>query len=453
MPYRISRLLPGRALPALFIPLFLLPILFSCSRDKAAQDKGAQVRPVAAEPAAVDALEPLSKVQVQDAGGPAMEAYEAANAGDLEGAERLLRQAIAADGPSSALNKLLARVLAEKGKKEMASGAFASAVASFKDASTLSQEPVIISMLADAQYRSGDLRGAALTLEHIAGVPGAPERLKAIYSLLGRESLEAGKTDDAAVFLGKASRLDPSDGKLSDALARIEEENSFEAGMERREGGHFLVKFEGGENAVAGHLIGLLLEEAYLKVGQDFGFYPEERIEALLYSKEAFTDITRSPSWAGAIYDGRIKIPAGGLTEKTSALEKVVYHEYTHAVVRELSGGRAPVWLNEGVAQYEEGQSSAPYARIFSGLASSGKLRLKPLEGSFMGLGPHEAQTAYILSLSAAEYIIREFGFFSVRNILDNLKGGMGLTDAIQGALGISYEELERSWAASRARL
>lgn len=228
-----------------------------------------------------------------------------------------------------------------------------------------------------------------------------------------------------------------------------DEEDPFEARMGRREGGHFLVKFEGGENSVAGHLIGLLLEEAYLKVGSDLGHYPEERIEALLYSREAFRDITRSPAWAGAIYDGRIKLPAGGITEKTSALEKVIYHEYTHAVVKELSRGRAPVWLNEGIAQYEEGQSTAPYARALSGLASKGRLRLRPLEGSFMRLRAQEAQAAYILSLSAAEYIIREFGLFSVRSILERLGEGMSIDEAVSASLGISYEDLEKRWAAS----
>lgn len=233
------------------------------------------------------------------------------------------------------------------------------------------------------------------------------------------------------------------------APAPISQEDPFEAGMGRREGGHFLVKFEGGENATAGHLIGLLLEEAYLKVGRDLGHYPDDRIEALLYSREAFRDITKSPSWAGAIYDGRIKLPAGGVTEKTSLLESVIFHEYTHAVVRELSKGRAPVWLNEGVAQYEEGQSSAPYANALSGLASKGVLRLRPFEGSFMGLAAREAQAAYILSLSATEYIIREFGLFSVRSIFERLGEGMTADDAISASLGISYEELEKRWAAS----
>lgn len=280
--------------------------------------------------------------------------------------------------------------------------------------------------------------------------PGAPQEeagnggIESAVAVPDEADSDAGDT--------AASSADPSSRRFAQNFIVTERESSFEAGMNRREGGHFLVKFEGGENSVAGHLIGLLLEEAYLKVGSDLGLYPEERIEALLYSREAFRDITRSPSWAGAIYDGRIKLPAGGITEKTSALESVIFHEYTHAVVRELSNGRAPVWLNEGLAQYEEGQSSTAYARALSGLASKGALRLRPLEGSFMGLRAQEAQTAYILSLSATEYIVREFGLFSVRSILERLGEGMGLDEAISATLGVTYEELEKGWAASLMR-
>lgn len=269
----------------------------------------------------------------------------------------------------------------------------------------------------------------------------------------GQSAADEEKTEPAVIaadssIQGRAPEPVPA-REPSVATAPVEQEDLFEAGMGRREGGHFLVKFEGGENATAGHLIGLLLEEAYLKVGRDLGHYPDRRIEALLYSREAFRDITKSPSWAGAIYDGRIKLPAGGITEKTALLESVIFHEYTHAVVRELSRDRAPVWLNEGVAQYEEGQSTAQYTRALSGLAARGVLRLRPFEGSFMGLRAQEAQAAYVLSLSATEYIVREFGLFSVRSILERLGEGMSVEDAISASLGISYEELEKRWAAS----
>lgn len=219
-----------------------------------------------------------------------------------------------------------------------------------------------------------------------------------------------------------------------------------EKGMYVKEGGHFNVKFDGGENAVAGHLIALVLEEAYIKVGSDMGFYPDDRIEAVLYTREQFRDVTRSPAWAGAIYDGRIKIPAGGVAEKTELLEKVLFHEYTHALVHRISKGRAPTWLNEGIAQHEEGKDDSVFREALREFARGKKLSLRRFEGSFMRLDRREAELAYAVSLSATAYIIREFGIFSVTRILEGLANGMPLDNSIRSAVYLSYEDLERAW-------
>lgn len=234
---------------------------------------------------------------------------------------------------------------------------------------------------------------------------------------------------------------------------RVSSERELEGVMGSTSRDHFTVKYEGGENILTGYLIGLLLEEAYMKVGADLGFYPTDRIEALLYTADTFRDVTRSPSWAGAIYDGRIKLPAGGIHEKTAELEKVIFHEYTHAVVHRLSGGRAPVWLNEGMAQYEEGRSSSEYSELLRKIAEGNRVDLRVFERSFMGLNATGASLAYLISLSATEYIIREYGLTSLRRILDGLKGGMTMDAAVSSALyGISYGDLESGWLKSLKR-
>jgi len=227
-----------------------------------------------------------------------------------------------------------------------------------------------------------------------------------------------------------------------------------EEGMYSKEGSHFTVKFDGGENGVDGHVIAILLEEAYMKVGADLNFYPTDRIEAVLYTKDQFRDVTRSPAWAGALYDGRIKAPAGGIMEKSSLLEKVLFHEYTHALVHRLSHGRAPTWLNEGLAQYEEGQDDSFHAESLREFARKGRkdFSLRSLEGSFMGLTSAEAQSAYILSLSATRYIVREFGVSAVKRILEALASGQDMNSAIRSSIYISYDDLDRSWLASLSR-
>lgn len=94
--------------------------------------------------------------------------------------------------------------------------------------------------------------------------------------------------------------------------------------MTVKRGGHFNVVFYGSENVVSAHLISLVLEEAYRKVGADILFWPRESIGAVLYPEKDFFDITKSPSWVGAIYDGKIKMPAGGLVDRTGELERVI---------------------------------------------------------------------------------------------------------------------------------
>ena len=217
--------------------------------------------------------------------------------------------------------------------------------------------------------------------------------------------------------------------------------------MSVKEGSHFTIRYQGGENAVAGYVIAILLEEAYLSVGGDFDFFLDEQLEAFLFSKERFRDITRSPAWAGAIFDGTIKLPVGGITDKTKLLENVLFHEYTHAVVFRLSRGKAPVWLNEGIAQYEEGKRQKESRRILRNIfAEKRKIPLRALEGSFMGMDQRSAAIAYLVSLSATEYLVREYGVGAVKNILIELGTGSSLDDAFQSVIYTSYNDFEEEW-------
>jgi len=217
-------------------------------------------------------------------------------------------------------------------------------------------------------------------------------------------------------------------------------------------GGHFHVVFYGSGNTSAAHLISLILEEAYRKIGADLLYWPRENIGAVLYPEKDFFDITRSPSWVGAIYDGKIKMPAGGLVERTAELERVIFHEYTHALVFRLSRGRAPAWLNEGLAQYEEGPHRPGFAARAKALVSEGGIPLKSLQGSFVAMPPAEASKAYALSLSVTAFIIDEFGFSSLKRILTGLGRGLDLDAALRASIFLSLNDLEDSWRAGVKR-
>jgi len=115
----------------------------------------------------------------------------------------------------------------------------------------------------------------------------------------------------------------------------------------------FTVMFEGPERQEIASRVSETLDAAYARVGQALGSYPPQVVTAILYTKEQFRDITKSPSWAAAAYDGRIRIPVLGALSKPAELDRIVTHEYTHAVVQQLYPG-IPFWMNEGLATYME---------------------------------------------------------------------------------------------------
>ena len=106
------------------------------------------------------------------------------------------------------------------------------------------------------------------------------------------------------------------------------------------------------------------LEEHYRDLQSQLDFSPPEPIAVILYTNQAFADITRAPGWAGALNDGRIRIPVQGLSSVTGEMSHILKHELTHSFITQKTHGRCPTWLQEGLAQLWKG--SQPRSREHS---------------------------------------------------------------------------------------
>jgi tetratricopeptide (TPR) repeat protein len=272
----------------------------------------------------------------------------------------------------------------------------------------------------------------------------------AAYQLLGEIYYRKDDLETAASYWEKAVGLNPSDSGLRARLERIRKENKTEKDFNRDVTSHFLVKYEGREKIEAGRIILKVLEDAYGEVGRALSYYPDREIQVILYSSQQFQDVTDAPGWSGGIYDGKIRIPIGGIEQETPALRRLLYHEYTHAVVRAITP-RCPTWLNEGLAQYFEGREiDSRQKEALRRIAQSGKLpSLSNLEGSFTGLDGNQAVFAYLYGLSSVRYMIDSFGLYRVKNLLDELGAGADTGKAISGGIMVSYEEFQRGWKGS----
>ena len=269
-----------------------------------------------------------------------------------------------------------------------------------------------------------------------------PARHPLAYVYLGDIAFARNDMQKAKEYWEKARKLDPSIPGLDQRLAKADHDTKVEKSFIQYDSVHFAVKYEGAERYEAGSIVLDILEEAYKDVGRELGHYPLAKIQTILYSNEQFREIPGIPGWSGAVYDGRIRLGIGGVTFATPALRSVLYHEYTHAVIRDMTP-RCPAWINEGLAQYFEGRRTPPELR--SDKSHKGPI-LANLEMSFRNLSGQQAKLAYVISLSAVEYMIDRYGMMRVRNLLQDLAKGPDTATAIDNALYVSYEQFEKDW-------
>src|SRR6202007_751683 len=99
-------------------------------------------------------------------------------------------------------------------------------------------------------------------------------------------------------------------------------------------------------------------ESDYDDLVRDLGNPPRDNILVTLYTEQAFFDVTHAPTWSGAMNDGKLRIPISGLSSVTPELAHVLKHELAHSFITQLSAGRCPPWLHEGIAQFLEPKAS-----------------------------------------------------------------------------------------------
>jgi tetratricopeptide (TPR) repeat protein len=288
--------------------------------------------------------------------------------------------------------------------------------------------------------RTGQSAEALPYAQHAATLaPDSPDAL----AMLGFVQFASDHTADAIRSWKKSLALRP-DATVSQYLARAEREATAESDFSQRESSHFNLHFEGKEtpDTFRRDLLATLDSE-YDDLVRDLGYSPRNTIAVTLYTQQAFLDVTRAPSWSGAINDGKLRIPISGVQSVTPDLARILKHELTHSFISQMSSNRCPTWLNEGVAQMEEGKSSASNGRQLAQFFAAGnEIPFNMLESSFMSFSAAEANVAYAESLSAAEYIRDAYGMSEIAHVLELLSEGSSTEAALRATVHADYRQL-----------
>jgi len=240
-----------------------------------------------------------------------------------------------------------------------------------------------------------------------------------------------------------ALRADPEvQAALDKALRDKQEEENYR----ENESSHFTLRYSGAAEPGLAREVLRALEGHFSAIESELSYSPPEPIGVILYTQQAFADITSAPGWVGALNDGRIRVPVQGLTQLTPELSRVLKHELTHSFVRQKTRANAPTWIQEGLAQWMEGKRSAATADVLMRVYDAKQaISLADLQGPWMHLSNEVAAYAYAWALANVEYIVQVDGMPDVDRILDQLAAGSTAEAAVREILHSDYDDLMQS--------
>jgi hypothetical protein len=202
-------------------------------------------------------------------------------------------------------------------------------------------------------------------------------------------------------------------------------------------------------------------EEDYQRIMNDLGFAKRDdfwlwKNRVSIYvcrTRDEFMAATGAPKWAAgkSVYKKKEIVTFG---DSSGFLGSVLPHEITHLVFRDFVGfeGDVPLWLNEGVAQWEESSKREASTRLTKGLLNQNRLmsleqltRLDIRKVDDSG----KAVEFYAQAASLVGYLIREHGSERFRKLCGQLRDGKDLNDALRFTYSDtvpSMKELESAW-------
>ncbi len=193
----------------------------------------------------------------------------------------------------------------------------------------------------------------------------------------------------------------------------------------------------------------------YNKVAQDLGYSRysnfwqwDKRVKIYIHpTREAFQKATGQPGWSHGMASYLDK-SIHAIETNDNFLNAVLPHEITHLIFRDFIGlsGQAPLWMDEGVAQWEEDNKREAALRLMPALVARGDgLTIQTLTSMDVRLetDPEKVHLFYTQSISLVDFLIKNYGAPSFTTFCRQLRDGKSLEVAIRSTYPHSMRDLE----------
>ena len=278
--------------------------------------------------------------------------------------------------------------------------------------------------------------------------PGYPTALRRKQRILEEKRVYDSLTDELYLAFDAANRHQPT--------GAVQVEHSQNGGGSPKIEHEFFT-LTGGRTIPQNLLLAVsrIIEYTYHEIGKVFLCYPQHNVPVFIetanqVNTSQVTNHTLSsdaslPKWAVACYEsGSIRLTYQPYSNSSIGIwYAVIRHEWTHLLVDLLAKGRCPKWLDEGLAQF----MARPLINSEKTLlqqASRDKhfLPFRSLQKSFQHLQEGQCRLAYLQSYAITKYLIQQFSFSALRDVLEYLSSGESADTAFQKVFGKTEEEI-----------
>lgn len=220
------------------------------------------------------------------------------------------------------------------------------------------------------------------------------------------------------------------------------------------QGGELTLFWYAGGDSFARELMDAC-QEGLARLTQDIGAYPERPIKIYIYASnnDLKGAMISSNEWSGGVAFTDFGIIA--ISISPSELDwgkRALVHELTHLVVRQTTFspyGQLPLWLDEGLATYNEGELD-PFLRPYLEEAILGDelISVRSLCSPFSAYS-EKAYLSYAQSYSLVEYLLDNYGQDKMLDLLALLKQGSTYDEALTEVYGFDMDGLDARWRAT----
>jgi tetratricopeptide (TPR) repeat protein len=212
---------------------------------------------------------------------------------------------------------------------------------------------------------------------------------------------------------------------LARVYDRVRREAAADQSGEKLLGMHIALRYEGEALPPdTARAILSTLDEDYGRISAQLGCTSDERIVAIVQSRDAYLRGTGAAEWSGGEYDGRIHIAWTEGKQVGPQMRRALAHELVHACLTGIPSGTSPwpAWLQEGLAQKLSGDqlSTASRNQLHQMAAARQIPRLEDLHQDWSQLSIENARLAYNLALAAADALYENYSSSGIRNVVNN---------------------------------